>query len=97
MYYSKVYRKEKDVLLAVCDREVHNRTFENGNLRIHVAPSFYGEEEVEEERLKILFNEATIINLAGNMCIDLAKRLGYVDQENVIEIGDCPHAQVIKL
>lgn len=97
MYYSKVYRQKGEILLAVCDKDIHDRTFDNGKLRFHVDPSFYGKDEIGEDVLKELFDEATIINLAGNRCIGLARKLGYVDLENVMEIESCSHAQVIKL
>ncbi len=97
MYYTKVYRQKEEILLAVCDKEIHNKTFDNGKLRFHVDPSFYGKDMVEEDALAGLFDEATIINLAGDRCIELARRLGYVDIENIMKIESCSHAQVIKL
>ena len=43
------------------------------------------------------FEEASIINLAGRMCVELAIKLGYVDPENVLNIGECSHAQVVRI
>jgi hypothetical protein len=92
-----MHRKEGKNVLAVCDKEACNQTFEDGNLQIFVDPAFYGVKEVEEKELVSLFEEANIINLAGRLCVDLAIRLGYVDPENVLEIDTCAHAQVLRI
>lgn len=97
MYCSKTYHQKGDVLLAVCDRDFLDKRFESGELIFHVDPSFYGRENVSEENLLRLFNNANIINLAGERCIDLAVRKGFVDPENVLEIGGCRHAQVVRI
>jgi hypothetical protein len=97
MYYSKIHKKEGNVVLAVCDLEAHNKTFENGKMSFFVDPAFYGQEEIREEKLLGLFEEASIINLAGRMCVDLAIKHGLVDPENVLNIGDCIHAQVYRM
>jgi hypothetical protein len=97
MYYSKIYKKEGNVVLAVCDREAHNKTFEKGKMSFYVDPAFYGKEEIKEEKLLGLFEEANIINLAGRMCVNLAIKQGLVDPENVLVIGDCSHAQVFRI
>ena len=97
MYYSRVYQKAGETLLAVCDKKVANKTFEEGKLHLFVDPSFYGGDEVREEELIRLFEEASVINLAGRMCVELAIKLGYVDPENVLNIGECSHAQVVRI
>jgi hypothetical protein len=97
MYYAKVYKKKDEVLLAVCDKDIHNKTFENEKLRFFVDPAFYGGEEKGEDELLELFDEATVINLAGKTCVNLAIRAGYVDPQNVIDIDTCTHAQVIRI
>lgn len=97
MYYYKIYKEKGDVLLAVCDKEVHNKTFENERVRFFVDPAFYGKEEIKEEELLSFFEEATVINLAGRTCVELAINHGYVDPENVMDIGRCLHAQVIRI
>ncbi len=97
MYYSKLYRQKGEVLLAACDRAVHDKTFDNGEISFHVSPSFYGSDPIEEEELLSLFEKSTIMNLAGEMCINLAIESGYVDSEKVIKIGECSHAQVISI
>lgn len=97
MFYSKIHRRDGAVVLAVCDAQAHNKTFEDGKLSFFVDPSFYGKKEVSEEELLGLLEEATIINLAGNACVDLAVKSGYVEPENVLEISGCRHAQIVRI
>jgi len=97
MYYYKLYRQGADVLLAVCDSEIHNQRFEGDSMSFYVDPSFYGDEEGEEEQILDLIERANIINLAGRNCVDLALRLGLVDPGNVLKIGSCSHAQVVRI
>ncbi len=97
MYYAKLYRQKSDVLLAVCDVQVYDKTFDNGSLSFHVDPCFYGKEAATEEELLGLFGKANIINLAGDLCIDLAIRAGIVDPGNVLDLGGCRHAQVVRI
>jgi hypothetical protein len=97
MYYSKIHRREGAVILAVCDAEAHNKTFEDDKLSFFVDPSFYGKKGISEEKLMELLEEATIINLAGRLCVDLAIRSGYVELENVLDIGGCSHAQIVRI
>ena len=97
MYYTKIHRRDGDTVLAVCDSESYNKTFEDKELRLFVDPSFYGRKETDEEDLIELLKDANIINLAGNVCVDLAISEGHVDRDSVIDIGGCRHAQVYRI
>jgi hypothetical protein len=97
MYYHKIHEKDNNVLLAVCDKKAHNKLFEDERLQLFVDPNFYGRERVKEEALIELFREADIINLAGKKCINLAIKSGLVEPENILDIGGCSHAQVLRI
>lgn len=96
MYYAKVHKIEKEVILAVCDKEVHARKFSEGNLRIFADPRFYGNKLFGETEIIKLFEEATILNLAGARCVEVAIKAKLVEPENVLSISSCKHAQVMK-
>ncbi|MEG9195490.1 MAG: DUF424 family protein [Candidatus Methanoglobus sp.] len=38
---------------------------------------------------------ATIANITGKRAVELAIRIGIVDRERVLRIGDCLHAQIV--
>jgi len=96
MYYIKVHRIEKEVIVAACDKEVYARRFKQGKLKFFADPEFYGDKLFGEKEMLELFREATIINLAGSKCIRAAINADLVDPENIIRVESCEHAQVMK-
>ena len=95
-FYYKIYRSGKDVILAVCDRDILGKIFEEGNIVLNVKKEFYKGEEIGEEVLE-LFNSATIINRIGTQIVNLAIANKWVEKENVLEIKGVKHAQIIKI
>ena len=66
----------------------------SGHLKPGV-PLFYGE-LVPEEAFVERMRSASIMNLVGERTIALAIEHGYVDESNVLVIGETKHAQVVK-
>jgi hypothetical protein len=97
MFRMKVYRLEKEILVAVCDSDLVGNVFSSGEYRIEVKEDFYGKEEVGEEEVRWALERATIANITGEKAVKLAIKLGIVDKENVLKIGDCWHAQMVTL
>ncbi len=95
MFRMKVYRVKGETLVAVCDSEIVGRTFREGELKIEVKESFYGTDEVGEEEVKRALRRATIANLTGKRTVELAIKLGIVDRDRVLRIGECLHAQMV--
>jgi hypothetical protein len=93
----KVYRVEKEVLVAVCDSELVGKTYSAGDFRIEVKEEFYGKEDVGEDEVKGALESATIANITGEKAVKLAIKLGIIDKENVLKIGECWHAQMVTL
>lgn len=93
----KVYRVQREVLVAVCDADLVGNVFTSGDFRIEVKEEFYGKEEVGEEEVKGALEGATIANITGEKAVKLAIKLGIVDKDNVLKIGDCWHAQMVTL
>ncbi len=97
MFRLKIYRVRGEVLVAVCDSDIVGKTFREGDIKIEVKESFYGDREVGEEEVRKALMIATIANITGRKAVELAIRLGVVDRENVLKIGDCWHAQMVVL
>ena len=95
----KVYRVQGEVLVAVCDTEIVGRTFrdEERGLKLEIKESFYGREEVDAESVKEMLRKATIANISGERAVKLAIEAGIVDEDRVLVIGECPHAQMVVL
>ncbi len=97
MFRLKVYRVRGEVLVAVCDSDIVGKTFREGDIKIEVKESFYGDRDVGEEEVKRALRMATIANITGRRAVELAIRMGIVDRENVLKIGECWHAQMVVL
>lgn len=94
LLYVRMHRTPRETLLAVCDLEILGKKFSDGEKRIEVYASFYGERSIEEAELLPFLRQATIVNLVGERAVGKAIELGYVDAEKVLRIGETVHAQV---
>ncbi len=97
MFYAKVYNVGKEVLVAICDKNLLGKTFENERLRLEVKKEFYGGEVINKNKACELLSIATIANLVGKEIVSLAIELKIIEKENVIEIKNIPHAQMVVL
>ncbi len=94
-FYFKISEVNGETLLAVCDEEIAGETFEDDNARLTVSRYFYCGEICDEKKLAEKMKKATIINLAGSRCVDMAVKNGFVKKHGIIRIGLFQHAQVI--
>lgn len=91
----KVYRVEREVVVAVCDSDIVGKTFREGEVKIEVKESFYGDVDVDEEDVRRALKVATIANITGKRAVKIAIEMGIVDESNVLKIGECWHAQMV--
>lgn len=96
-FYAKVYRAQSEVVVAACDRSVHGKSFEEGNLILHVKKEFYGEELVGEEEVSSLLERATIANIVGENIVAHAIKIGIIEPQNVLRVKGVPHAQMVRM
>jgi hypothetical protein len=96
MFAMKIHRSGGEVLLAACDKEFLGKEFREGKKRLKVSPNFYLGEEGDEEMLGNRIRNATIVNLVGSRCIQVAASVGMECQE-VLLIDGVPHAQIVRL
>ena len=97
----EIYRKEynfgADIMIAVCDKELIGKSFEDGGLFLKVTESFYKGEEITESELKASLKYATIANLVGERTVKCALDNAFIEEANVISVAGVPHAQIVKL
>lgn len=93
----KIYRTDREVLIAVCDRDLLGKTFEDGKLQLDINPGFYGQDAASLAEIEAALHEATIANFAGSRAVSCAISLGYVDRGNVLEIAGVPCAQMVRM
>jgi hypothetical protein len=93
----KIYRVEKEVLVAVCDSDLVGNTYSEGEFKIEVKEDFYGKEEFDAEDVKNALKNATIANITGEKAVKLAIEMGLINKNNVLKIGSCWHAQMVTI
>jgi len=88
-------RREGECIVAICDRELLGKRFEDGELQIHVSEGFYkGELVTLEEGLQAL-RQATIANLVGERIVAGALKAQLIHEHAIIRIQNIPHAQFV--
>lgn len=95
MFCGKVFKDGRDTVAAICDSDLVGKTLKNGNIDFEVKESFYGSKEIGEEVALEILKGCTIGNIVGKKIVSLAKRHGFITEENVISIGGTPHAQFV--
>jgi hypothetical protein len=90
-------RTPKGLLVSLCDEAVLGETFESDPVSLTVTEEFYGGEAVPEDRAVDSLERATVANIVGTRSVALAIEHGFVDEGNVLDIGDTRHAQTLRL
>lgn len=88
---------EEGPLIAVCDHDVLGESFEDGAVSITVTEEFYGGEQVGEDRVVEALARARVANLVGTRTVSVAVEHGFIEEANVLEIGETVHAQMLRI
>ena len=92
----KIHESRGKRIVAVADKELIGKRFEEGERYLDITERFYkGKEETEEEILKIL-KQSTNTNLVGKKSVALGIKAGIITQESIIMIKGIPHAIGLK-
>ena len=92
----KIHESSGASILAVADKELVGKKFEEGELCLDVTERFYGGEEKTEEEIISLMKESQNINLVGEKAVALGIKAEIITQDSVIKIKGIPHAISIK-
>lgn len=94
---AKKHEIGNDSVLAVCDKELLGKEFEDGKLFFSVNEKFFGGDKVTKEELIETMTEFGSINLFGNKCVEIAIEQGLINENNVILISGIKHAQIYNI
>lgn len=97
MFCFKLHNKGSNIVLAISDQNIIGKTITNGKIKITVEEGFYGSEACSEQELTNLIEKANIINAIGNEIVSFLIENEFVDKENILEIENIKHAQIIKI
>lgn len=88
---------DEGTLVSVCDPDVLGETFENDRVSLTVDEDFYDGEEVDEQTVIDSLAQCSVANLVGTDTVSLAIEHGFIEEENVLDLGDTRHAQLLWL
>ena len=95
MFWCKIFEIKDEVLVAICDLELLGKKISK-DPEIKITRHFYGGERIGKEEALAILKKATIGNLFGKKIIKLALEEKLISEENIMYIGEIPHAQFVK-
>jgi hypothetical protein len=96
-FWFKIFNVKYDVVLAVCDEELLGKGLKFEDIKVKVSENFYKGEIIDEAGAIKLMHFSTIGNLIGKRIVSLAEKEGFISKENILYIGEIPHAQFVKI
>ncbi|HPD81554.1 MAG TPA: DUF424 family protein [Candidatus Pacearchaeota archaeon] len=86
-------------VVAVCDKELIGKRFEEGKFQLDVKENFFkGKEVSEEEVLRIMKNmklEDSTFNIVGKKAVNIAIKAEIITEDGVGNIANIPFALVL--
>jgi len=82
-------------MVAVCDKELIGKKFEEKKLQLDLTSNFYNGDEKEGDEIIKIFRGAYIINLVGEKSIKFGLKNDIISDDNIIYVDKIPHAQAI--
>jgi hypothetical protein len=93
-----IIKSYRDVV-AICDKELLGKKFEEGNYQLDVKENFFSGKECSEkeviEIIKKMLEEDATFNIIGKESIELALKTDIIEKEGIKEIQGIPFALVL--
>ncbi len=89
----KVHETKNGTIVAVVDKELLGKTFEQGDFQLDLTSKYYQGEEMITEEVGDLIRNAYGVNLVGERTIKLAIEEGIVVEEIIKKIAGIPYYQ----
>ena len=93
--FVKIHKSYRPVV-AICDKELLGKKFEQDNKVIELTSSFFEGQEIDSEKLlekiQLLADEDSTFNIVGEKSIKIALKVGIIKPEGVIKIQNIPVA-----
>ena len=97
LFSTKVISASGNLMLNICDPELLDKTFHDGNTKIKINPNYYAERDVDEHEAKTLLEKCNSINMVGEKTISLATSLGIGSKKGIRLIEGVPFLLVFKM
>ncbi|MEM4331016.1 MAG: DUF424 family protein [Candidatus Pacearchaeota archaeon] len=91
--------KARRIVVALCDKELIGKRFEEGKKELDLRSNFFkGEEKSYEEIKEILLyykKEDASFNIVGKKSCSLALEIGLINEEMIGKISEIPYSLVL--
>ena len=87
-FYLKVHKINHDILVAICDKEYLNCSFNHNGVRIRVSEYFYGNISYTANEVIKKVRKATQINAIGKKIVDLLTSNMFISVESILWMKD---------
>lgn len=95
MIVKKHTTNDRRLILAICDKELLGKVFEDGEKQLDLSSNFYRGEEKEDNKIKKLFSVAYMVNIVGEKSIAFALQERIISKKDIIFVKNIPHTQVV--
>ena len=91
----KKHFNEGRLILAMCDKDLLGKSFEDNKSILNLKSGFYKGEESPIEVVVSLFKKAYIINAVGKKSVALLVKENVVLPDQIKEIKNIPYIQIV--
>jgi hypothetical protein len=86
---------EGKLILAVCDKELLGKVFEEGKKHLDLSADFYEGETMDEDMVQSYLKKAYIINAIGKNAVGCCLKAGLIEKGSTKEILKIPYVNLI--
>lgn len=94
----KIHKSYRDTV-AICDKELIGKVFEEDEYQLDVKESFYKGEEISEQKaseiMKDMIKEDATFNIVGEKSVQIALDCGVIAEEGIKKIQGVPFAMIL--
>lgn len=92
-----VVETEKGKVVAVCDKEILGRSFEEKGVILEVSEKFFGGGEAGEKEVLEALGNCFTGNIVGEEAVSLLIDEGVVEEDRVLKVEGVPTAQIFSV
>ena len=89
--------KDRRKIIAICDKEIIGKRFEEKERQLDLSSDFYKRELMSKEELEKQIKNAYVLNIVGKKSVDFCLSKKLISKENIIYIKKIPYAQCMIL
>ncbi len=91
----KKHNANGKIILAICDKDILGKTFEQGDAFLDLNSEFYKGKKAQKKEIIEEINKAYIINAAGKKTVQLLIKEGFALNSSLKYVENIPYIQVI--